>query len=148
MISEYEIALTVERIMNGMGFPPTASGPFVSALRKKTTDEVVMKGLRSRHTSFEPEAELLTYDERAKAILAWEWAMERGHSYKQKCFAPPVGWRFVINHTGRRHTEWRIYIRWNRLLPWFGDRIRQIGMKWRVFRDKRILKLRNPYEQQ
>lgn len=92
-------------------------------------------GLRSWHASPAPEA---TLEDFVREYLAMEWALSRGHSAMYKSFER----RLVTTQIDLKTMKYVHSVNWH----WFGDTSRRLRMKWCIFRDKKILRLRNPYE--
>lgn len=128
---------TLEQQMARFGIPETEQGPFVAALReatqKKLDSGMVMQSAGMMADGFYS----LPYEEQAKARLAFDWALERRHSYRTEVIDPMWGWR-----TDTRTMKRRPYVRWHRIPAWLGDRFREAAMKYRVWRDRTIS---NPY---
>lgn len=125
----------VEQIMHRLGFSETDNGPYVSELRKVTARHV-SEGMvtRSRGTWVEG-SENLTAEERAKEYLRWEWEIQHEHSYRVECLDGPMLVQRDVR-TGRIAA-----VRFN-LRAWLGDRRRELQMRLRLLRDR---KLQNPY---
>ena len=112
-------------IMLRMGFPDTERGPFVTELRTLIRRQV-SEGLVNRSGgSWAPGAETLTYEERAKHLLAWEWEIQHGHSYRVE----------AIDGLHRRA-----------VLPWLRDRAREFALDIRLWWDRKVMKTANPYQ--
>lgn len=134
------------RIMLKMGFPPTETGPFVSELRAKIVKQVA-EGLVNRSGGswaegcYERDEEghavgwKISHEERARSLLEMEWSIEKGHAYEVKAIDPPIHWTFSTS-TMRRG----IRVHWSLLLPWVGDRFRELAMVLRIRRGGK-----NPY---
>lgn len=110
-----------DEIMIRMGFPPTAKGPHIDLLRERIRDQAAQGLVYRSGGTWAPGSESMTLDGRAKHLLAWEWAIERGH-YSTV--------RAIDGLTVRS------------LIPWVGDRLRDAAMRLRVWRDRRVT---NPY---
>ena len=129
---------TANEIMERGGFAPTDTGPYVTALREQTRELVEKRGLTDRSPgTWGPAA--IDAETRAKALLAVEWRMQRGHSCRIECIdGPPWGWTFNTR-TMRRSFR----INWRMIGPWLGDLCRRLEMRRRIWRDRNII---NPYE--
>jgi len=113
-----------EKIMLRMGFPETETGPYVTKLRENIRRQVA-GGMRNRSGgSWAPGAEKLTAEQRAKELLALDWEIEHGHSYRVECLDGPHSLKDV--------------------LPWLGDLWRNAAMKVRMLKH-RVLGQTNPY---
>lgn len=129
---------TADEIMERGGFSANETGPFVTALREKTRMQVANGLLDRSPGTWGPEAAKVGAEGRAKALLASQWRIDMAHTCRIECIDPPIGWSFNTK------TMWRsIRIRWRRLLPWFGDQGRRVGMRYRIWRDRHVV---NPYE--
>lgn len=126
-----------------MGFLPEHSGPNVQALReviaRRVSNGLTYMSAGSWSPGCGPAGMNLTPEERARAFLAIEWAQENGHSYLVKVPDPPIHWTFNTK-TMRRG----IRIHWSQIVPWIGDRFRELAFLWRVRRDRRNGRC-NPY---
>lgn len=117
-------------IMRSMGFSDNENGPFVSQLRKNVEKQVANGLVRRSGGTWAPECFdekgrfTITAEDRAKAMLAYDWALEREHSFRVECI-DGFEWRYA-------HL-------------WLGDRWREFRMNLRVWRDK-IFRIKNPYE--
>jgi hypothetical protein len=76
------------KIMEQMGLPETENGPYVTLLRESIAKEAA-KGLvgASGGTWGNNEVGIISqasipYEERAKSLLAWDWEIAQGHSYR------------------------------------------------------------------
>lgn len=90
-------------------------GPYAAQLRDLTEKQVRERGLRMRGGG--TWAGDVDNETRARAILEMEWNLSRGHC--ARCM---------------NIDKWTV-----------GDALCRLGMNWRIFRDKYILRLRNPY---
>lgn len=124
-------------IMDYMGFPETERGLFVSALRATVERDVAAKGLRLRSRGTMSE----DHEEVAREHLAIDWAIERGHSCRREVMDPIFGW-----NTDVRTMKRTPYFRWRRAPAWVADRFRELAMNLRIFRDRKILCIKNTYE--
>lgn len=132
---------SADEIMERGGFPPTETGPYVTALRKQTRELVEKHGLADRSPGTWGAGPIDT-ESRAKALLASQWRMDHGHCCRIECIGgPPWGWTWVP--TTFASMERRYEIRWRMIGPWLGDLCRRVGMRYRVWRDRN---LENPYE--
>lgn len=129
---------TTEEIMTRMGFRSDELGPHVAELRK-VVDRQISEGLQNRsYGSWAPGDH--TDEVRAKAFLEAEWAMQHGHCCEVKCMdSTPIDWRFST-----KTMRWHLEIKPRRLLPWLGDRCREMAMHYRIWRDY-LLGRSNPY---
>lgn len=129
---------TTDEIMERGGFPPTETGPYVTALREQTRELVEKRGLCDRSPgTWGPGPS--TPETRAKALLASQWRMDHGHMCRIECIdGPPWGWTFDT-HTMRRSFQ----IDWRLIPTWLGDLRRRFEMRYRVWRDRHLV---NPYE--
>lgn len=114
-----------DKIMHQMGFPDSETGPYVAELRKVIEREVA-GGLAS-HSYGTWAADNLTHEERARALLEFHWAIERGHFHRVECLDG-----FSLR----------------RLRPWLGDRAREGAMLFRLWRDRYLLRRQNPYRRE
>lgn len=114
---------TPDEIMKRMGFPVEAKGLHIDALRESVAQQH-SHGLvdRSPGTWASSPASL---EERAKELLAWDWAIARGHSAQVELLGGMRSYRDFP--------------------AWVRDRVRQFTMSWRVFHDRHIMRRRNPY---
>lgn len=125
-------------VMRRAGFADTDTGPFVTEVRasmaRKQADGLVSMspGTWAGGPFWEIDPEV-----RARELLAMEWAMERGHFYRQECIDPPIYWQYNLRDRKRR-----LVVKWKRVPDWFGDRWRATGMRYRIWRDRNIV---NPY---
>lgn len=116
----------------------------IQALQEKTTAngelrrQYAERGVDRAHASWVGEA---SAEERARELLRLQWAIERGHYNRVECLDGWCGWTCNLA-TGRR----RFYVRWRRLPAWLGDRWRSLLCDLSIWRDKHILRVRNPYE--
>jgi hypothetical protein len=126
------------KLMHNAGFTDADVGPFASELRaaleRKQADGLVSMsaGTWADGPFWTIEAEV-----RAQAILGMEWAMERGHSYRVECLDPPIEWQ----HNARTMKR-SLRVSWHKMPAWLGDRWRELGMHYRVWRDRKLV---NPY---
>lgn len=111
-----------ESILIGMGFPETADGPFVRELRAHIRKQVERGMLNRSGGTWAPGSSKLTHDERAREILAVDWEIAHGHSYRVELFDGLRSWRHI--------------------LPWLGDNVRFAAMKARIWWHRN---LKNPY---
>lgn len=125
-------------ILEKMGFPDSEQGSYVKEFRK-LIERQVSEGMQNRSYGTWARDDL-TCEERARALLEVEWALQRKHSAKIKMLDSPV--RLSINTKTQKR---RLIISWRTIPAYVGDRFRVLGMKWRIFRDKYILKIKNPY---
>lgn len=127
----------MSKLMNGMGFADDATGPYVTELRELMARKAA-NGLRyASPGTWAVEPWLIPDEERARELLAVEWSMARQHSYEVKCLDPPVHWQYDV----RRGTR-RLVIKWSSIPAWLGDRWREAGMHYRIWRDRKVP---NPY---
>lgn len=124
--------------MQRAGFLDTDAGPFATELRESMSRKQAA-GLVSASPGTWADGPLWKIDAevRAKALLSLDWELEHGHSHRVDCFDPPVRWQYNVR-TGTR----RLVVKWSRLGAWFGDRWREAGMHYRVWRDRKLV---NPY---
>lgn len=134
--------MTVDEILARAGIGPNDQGRYVAELRIKIAQDVA-NGTISRGWSWGPKAYEMSADDRARYILSVDWHIDRGHSYRQEVLDPIVDWSFKVDIT-KDISEWKRFlrIRWHRMPAWLGDRYRQLGMHYRIWRDRG----RNPYE--
>lgn len=131
-------ARTAEEIMERGGFSNSDTGPFVTALREQTRKQV-RNGLTDRSPgTWGPEGAKLDAEGRAKALLAVQWAIERGHTYRVECLESPF--RRVFD---ARTMKRRMVVHWDQIRPWLSDRWRELGMRYRIWKDRNVV---NPYE--
>jgi hypothetical protein len=128
----------MSKLMQKAGFLETDTGPFATELRqsleRKQADGLVSMspGTWAAGPFWEIDAEV-----RARAILSMEWALSRGHTYRVECLDPPIYWQYNAR-TNRR----RLIIDWRKMPLWLGDRWRELGMHYRIWRDRKLI---NPY---
>lgn len=125
-------------LMQKAGFRDSDTGPFATELRQ-SLEQKRAEGLVSMSPGtwaygpfWEIDAEV-----RAKAILAMEWGMKRGHTYRVECIDRPIYWQYNARDRSRR-----LVVKWRSLPVWLGDRWREAGMHYRVWRDRKLV---NPY---
>lgn len=127
-----------DNLMRKAGFGESAKGPFATELReslaRRAADGLVYQ---SPGTWADGEFWQIDPETRARELLAIEWSMARGHSYRTECIDPPIYWQ-IDTRTMKR----RLKIDWSRIPDWFGDRWRELGMHYRIWRDRRLV---NPY---
>lgn len=137
---------TADEIMKRGSFALTDTGPYVTMLREQTREQV-KRGLVDRSSGtwgpdaidFKTGEWKIDAEARAKVLLAIEWRVLHHHSCRIECIdGPPWGWTFNI-----RTMRQTFRIKWHMLGPWLGDFCRQVGMRYRVWRDRNII---NPYE--
>jgi hypothetical protein len=121
-----------------MGFPPSETGPFVTALRAKVREQVA-EGLTNRSGGTWATDEIWhQHEERARCILEMEWSIDRGHYHQTEVFdCYPINRRF-----NTRTMRWHYEFRPDRIMPWVRDQIRLVGYHWRKWRDRKLV---NPY---
>lgn len=127
---------TPEQVLERMGFPAAIDTPYVREIRDHVTKQ--MEDGLIDHSGGTWAGSIADYspETRAKAILAMNWAFERGWAYEQKALDGLRWWSKNRNGTWSHPN----------LIEWLGDLWRETGMKFRVFRDRYILRLKNPYE--
>ena len=137
---------TADEIMERGGFAPTDTGPYVTALREQTRQQVEC-GLVDRSPgswgpaaiNFKTGEWRINAETRAKALLAIEWRMQHRHSCRVECIdGTPWHWSFDT-----RTMRWHYIIDLDRIRPWLGDLRRSLGMRYRIWRDRHLV---NPYE--
>lgn len=132
-----------------MGFPPSETGPHVTALRALVRKQV-SEGLINRSGGTwadecyrrDENGFIIGYaisaEERARVLLEWDWEIEHGHS---RCMSlldcAPVMWRFDTCTM-----RWRLEFAPRYLKPWLQDRWSYIPYQWRRWRNRN---LKNPY---
>ena len=127
-----------------MGFPPTATGPYVTALRALVRKQVA-NGMTNRSggswdTENHPDI-WQQHEERARCILEWDWEIEHGHSCRVELVdSGPINKRF---DTDTMRWYWRF--RPQLIRPWIADRCRSVWMTIRVWWDRGVMRRRNPY---
>lgn len=130
-----------QRIMAQLGYPETEHGPFVTELRKHIQNRVDCEGL----VGMSPgtwSGEPTSYEERAKAQLAFDWEVANRHSHRVECIdGLPIRWRYDIANWPKRRLE----VRWSKAPAWIGDVLRKHHCRLRVWWDRAILRKRNPY---
>ena len=94
-------------------------------------------GLSRFHASPGPDATVETF---AKALLAVDWEIAHGHSYRISTLDHVWGWT-----TDARTMRKTFRVHWHRLPAWIMDRLREVRMKFRAFHNRKILGLVNPY---
>ena len=110
-----------EQIMLRMGFPASECGPYVMKLRSHILEQV-QQGLQTRSGgTWVDDARGMSHEDRAREILAVDWEIEHGHGYRVEAL-DGFGWRYFF--------------------PWIGDRIREVAMHLRIWRDRNRV---NPY---
>jgi hypothetical protein len=131
--------LTLEQQMAHMGFPETETGPCVTALRAHIAKQLEA-GMVMRSAGSWSEAGLaLSHEDRAREILAFDWAVERCHTYRVKCFDRPVWWQWDFSGP---LPVMRFRVSWRSIPAWVGDRFREFGCRYRVWRDRKLV---NPW---
>ena len=136
-MSEAVIA-KADEIMLRMGFPRDVNSRYVKELRESICYQVSEHDLCGFGVSWADD--LTPLEDRARAILESQWAIERGHSCEREvldCY--PINRRYNAA-TGR----WRYEFRPDRIMPWLRDKRRAAGMHLRIWRDH-LLRRRNPY---
>ena len=130
-------------IMERMGFPPNANGPYVTELRKVVRRQVgngmVNRSAGLWNTEEHPNI-WNEHEERARCLLEVDWAIEHGHCHQTEvldCY--PINRRFST-----RTMRWHYEFRPDRIAPWIRDQMRLVGYHCRVLRD-RLLRRQNPY---
>jgi len=133
---------TVDEQLAEWGIPVDATGPFACELRAKM-NERENHGLRTGGVSFGPLYYEMDAEQRAKEWLSIIWTIESGYFYRVSGIDPVISWRYDMKGgwPGRRHFE----IRWSAIPARIGDRLREAAYLWRVFRDRYILGIRDPY---
>lgn len=140
--------LTASEMMLKMGFPPSETGPYVTELRalierKSAEGRVGCSGVTWADECYElDDAGFITgykisHEDRAKAMLEMEWAVDNGHSYRVSTVDPIICRTF--NTTTMRRG---IRVRWSSILPWVGDRWKETMMNIRVWHGGK-----NPYRE-
>lgn len=127
-------------LMKNAGFTASATGPYAAELRERLA-RMETEGLKSISPGTWAGGPFWEIDPevRAQEILAMEWAMERGHAYRTECLDSVVHWSYNTR-TGKR----RVRVNWSMIPAWLGDRWREAGMRYRVWRDRNLT---NPYRQ-
>ena len=106
-----DIAQYADALMIKMGFPLSEQGPFVNKLRDHITSQV-RNGLVDRSGgTWAPQTEYLSYEERAKALLAFDWAADHGYAYKRECMD-----RIIYRQFNTKTLKRNLVIRWS-LIP-------------------------------
>lgn len=114
--------VSAEEIIRHMGFPDTECGPFVTALRASVAKQVA-DGMTNRSGgTWAPGNH--SYEDRAKALLAWDWELEHGHHYRVEAIDG---------------------FAWDNIPHWLGDKWRYSLMEIRAFINRKILRKINPY---
>ena len=114
-----------DAILIRMGFPPSETGRYVTALRASVRRQVTEHGLVNRSGgSWSDDVSPYDYEGRAKALLAADWELEQKHCFEVKAIDGVDG---VAD-----------------LMPWLGDRLREAKMKWRKWRNRGLV---NPYRE-
>jgi hypothetical protein len=140
-MGEANNAALANRIVERMGFPASETGPYVSALRRHVEHQVD-RGLVSRSAGWwSPEGRRLSLEDRAREILAFDWAAER-YSYRtENIDGAPWGWRTDVRSMSRRFE-----VQWRRVPSWFiGDPLRRYRALLRRWWDREVRGIRNPY---
>lgn len=143
--------MDVDQMMARMGFSAEDRGPYVTLLRENVARQAG-KGMIGRSAgSWAEEAYqrdengfivgyAISAEERARAMLEVDWHVEHGHSCERKLVdSGPFGWSFDT-----ATMRWKLQVRPRLLLPWLGDRCRELGMRFRIWRD-RLAGVKNPY---
>lgn len=128
----------MSELMRGAGFRDADSGPFVTELRH-AMERKQAAGLKymSPGTWADGPFWEVGAEQRAQALLAMEWSFERGHTYRVECLEPPIRWQYDAR-TLRRS----LHVDWRSIPSWLGDRWREAGMRYRMWRDRKLV---NPY---
>lgn len=128
---------TAEETMARGGFADS-TGPYVAELLENTRKQVADGLLDRSPGTWGPHAEAIGPEGRAKALLAVQWRIDRGHTCRVECIDPLFSRTF--NTKTMRHG---FRFRWRRIQSWVGDRLRVIRMRYRIWRDRNIA---NPYD--
>lgn len=128
---------TIAQQMARFGIPDTETGPYVTELRGLVARKLREGMIYQSAGSCTEEFWKLPYEEQAKHRLAWDWALDRQHSYRVECMDRLI-YRGTNVLTGKRTFK----IHWRSIPAWIGDRFRQLGCKYRVWRDRAVA---NPY---
>jgi hypothetical protein len=112
--------ITLDHMMKRMGFDPADTGPYATELRKMVARQMA-NGMTDRSAGTWAPGDHSAED-RARALLEVEYAIERGHFYE------------VRNIDGD----------WSRPASMIGDGWRRTMLRFRVAKDK-LLGRRNPY---
>lgn len=131
---------TAAKIIRRMGYPDNETGPYVTALRAYILKQCEKGMVGGSGGTWAPGTETLTYEERAKATMAFNWAADN-YSYRvTNIDGPPWGYRLDLETMKRTFR-----VRWRRVPSWFGDQFRRSVNKLRVYWGTKVLKRTNPY---
>lgn len=122
---------SAEEIMLRMGFPETEDGHYVTLFRAMIAREVECGMVDHSYGTWAGD---ISCEERAKMFLALDWARRRGHQCRVE---------LIDRLTWRRF--WRRKDKVEMLAAWTRDGVRRAVVSFRVWRDKYVLRLRNPY---
>lgn len=128
---------TIAEQMARFEIPDSEQGPFVTELRGMVARKLREGMIYQSAGTCTAEFWALSFEEQAKHRLAWDWNLDRGHSYRVEVMDRLI-YRGTNVLTGKR--IFKIY--WGSILPWIGDRFRQLGCAYRVWRDRAVS---NPY---
>jgi len=104
------MGLTAEQIMRKMGYPDDEQGHYVTLLREEIALQVA-NGLANRSAgTWSSDADKLSFEQRAKAQLAFDWAANNGYSYRVECLDP-----IIIRQIDLRTKKRTIRIDWPRI---------------------------------
>ena len=135
--------MTLDQMMEHMGFPATETGPYVTELRavvaRQISEGVVYRSGGSwAERCFDKEGNwTISHEERARELLAVEWEIQNAHSCRVEC-VDPIIWRSYNVRTGERSVR----VRWHMIPAWCRDQFRRAGMRYRVWRNRNTT---NPY---
>lgn len=131
---------TLEQQMARFGIPESERGPFVTELRARTARKLAEGMVMQSAGSCTDAFWALSYEEQAKARLAWDWELDNLHSYRVEAI-DGVMWRSYDASIGKFSTR----ILWRNIFPWIGDQWRKMLCDVRIFWHRKILGNVNPY---
>jgi hypothetical protein len=111
------------RIMRKMGFPDNEDSPYVHELRRSILKQVD-NGLINRGGGSWVRNDL-TYEEKAKQLLAWDWEIENGYTVS-------------VHHLADGYSPKDLIVRFWTWIQW----LRIDAIKWF---NRKVLKKTNPY---
>lgn len=131
-------------VMAELGFTRPYDDELVSELHLLVLDKVERGGLKRWRASFLPG---VSQRDRARALLATEWAIKNGLTHETRCLDPIVRRVYRLDRiSGREFRTWRVS--WKRIPDKVLDVIDESAFLARKFWIERVLKRRNPYSGQ
>jgi hypothetical protein len=124
-----------------MGFPPDATGPWVTELRAHIRDQVAAGMVNRSGGTWNTEENPDIWNQhelRARCLLEVDWSIGLGHSHRVELLDTAPIMRSYDLRTMRRRIEFRPQLIW----PWIADRLRSLACDYRIWRDRNV---KNPY---